>query len=98
MSSGQLRRDCDDVCVTMREIPKCRRCGEPVERNRNGYHVFEQTHWLCFHYVFEHPIGGGSSDPDIAYVDPGCPARAFDREAGPSWMGAGVASALIECV
>jgi hypothetical protein len=119
--------------MTPGEIPKCRRCGRAVERNRDRFDVSEQMHWSCFHYesasampltrprpyfgpscgpkwgpilqirntdadsyAFEHDIAGVSGDPDIACEDPECedpecedpecPARAFDHEAGPSWL------------
>lgn len=61
----------------------CVRCGVPVERNAEQYESFERMHWVCFHYEFEHH--GRSPDPDVACQDPGCPARAFDQQAQPSW-------------
>jgi hypothetical protein len=68
------------------ELPICRRYGRAVDRNRDRYDVFEQMHWSCFHYEFEHGSMSSSPDPDIACADPGCPARAFDTAAPPSFL------------
>ena len=65
---------------------RCARCGRPVVRNKDSYETFEQMHWLCFHYEFEHFNGEG--DPDEACGDPSCPARAFDPDPPPSWRSA----------
>ncbi len=68
-------------------LPICRRCHLPVRRNKDSYDVFEQMHWACFHYDFEHEDGLG--DPDIACQDPCCPARAFDpHPQPPAWEAA----------
>ena len=42
-------------------------------------------HWSCFHYEFEHELEGSSPAPDIACRNPGCPARAFDKDAVHDW-------------
>lgn len=31
-------------------------------------------HWVCFHYEFEHDIGGEGVDPDEDCRQPGCPS------------------------
>src|SRR5258708_5465457 len=64
-------------------LPVCARCARPVRRYKEDYPIFDQMHWACFHYEFEHIEGVG--DPDEACRDPNCPARAFDPEAPPSW-------------
>jgi hypothetical protein len=68
------------------DAPVCVRCGVPVVRERDHYETFEKMHWSCFHYEFEHDLGDGLRDPDIACADPSCPARAFDRKAQPTWF------------
>lgn len=45
------------------------RCGKPVEASAAQYDVFEQMHYICFHYEFEH-LG----DPDVECNAGGCPA------------------------
>lgn len=47
----------------------CRRCGRPVEAAAGQYDVFEQMHYVCFHYEFEH-----SGDPDLECRAGGCPS------------------------
>lgn len=49
----------------------CQRCGRAVVVELENYAVFEQMHWVCFHYEFEH-VG----DPDLRCLDPSCPANA----------------------
>lgn len=49
--------------------PVCRRCNLPVEASADSYDVFEQMHYVCFHFEFEH-----RSDPDIECAAGGCPA------------------------
>ncbi|WP_203919059.1 hypothetical protein [Rugosimonospora africana] len=48
----------------------CRRCGRPVERFADQFDLFEQMHWVCFHYEFEH----GDIDPDWVCAAGGCPS------------------------
>jgi hypothetical protein len=60
----------------------CLRCGRPVVVSRHHYETYERMHWICFHLEYEH---GDHRDPDSACGDPGCPARAFDPKAPPSW-------------
>lgn len=57
----------------------CRRCGRPVQVNRSHYDVFEQMHYVCFHYEFEHDafIDG---DPDGDCGVPGCPSAPAIRQ------------------
>jgi hypothetical protein len=47
----------------------CRRCGRAVVSSAEQYDVFEQMHYTCFHYEFEHP-----GDPDVECAAGGCPA------------------------
>jgi len=56
----------------------CRRCGLPVEAGAAHYEVFEQMHYVCFHYEFEHP-----GDPDVECRAGGCPASG--RDVAPAW-------------
>ena len=50
----------------------CRRCGRPVVVEADQYDVFEQMHYVCFHYEFEHdPV-----DPDEECGAGGCPSKA----------------------
>jgi hypothetical protein len=32
----------------------CQRCHRPVHISREQYQTFEQMHYVCFHYEFEH--------------------------------------------
>jgi hypothetical protein len=50
-------------------FPVCRRCGLPVEANAEDYDIFEQMHYVCFHFEFEH-----RGDPDVECPAGGCPA------------------------
>ena len=50
-------------------VPVCRRCHLPVEASADNYDVFEQMHYVCFHFEFEH-----QGDPDIECAAGGCPA------------------------
>lgn len=50
-------------------LPVCRRCGLPVEATAEDYDVFEQMHYVCFHFEFEH-----RGDPDAECSAGGCPA------------------------
>lgn len=51
------------------ESPVCRRCGLPVVAYAADFEVFEQMHYVCFHYAFEH-----QGDPDLVCAAGGCPA------------------------
>jgi len=51
------------------EKPVCRRCGVVVTASAEAFDVFEQMHYVCFHYEFEHP-----GDPDVECDAGGCPA------------------------
>jgi len=48
----------------------CRRCGQTVEMFADQFEVFEQMHYVCFHYEFEH----GDIEPDRECAAGGCPA------------------------
>ena len=41
--------------------------------NRVSFDLFEQMHYVCFHYEFEH----GGFDPDEECDDGGCPSTAL---------------------
>lgn len=53
--------------------PACRACGRPVIKHRSDYDLFEQMHWICFHYENEHFTEDGHNDPDDECRDPDCP-------------------------
>jgi hypothetical protein len=58
----------------------CARCGRPVATS--GFEVFEQMHYVCFHYEFEH----GDTDVDAECGAGGCPSRALElRSAMREW-------------
>ncbi|GAB3165235.1 hypothetical protein GCM10027059_22640 [Myceligenerans halotolerans] len=48
----------------------CRRCDRPVRVSAAQLDVFEQMHYMCFHYEFEH----GEVDVDQACSAGGCPS------------------------
>jgi hypothetical protein len=50
-------------------LPVCRRCNVPVEASADSYDIFEQMHYVCFHFEFEH-----QGDPDVECAAGGCPA------------------------
>ena len=52
----------------------CRRCNRPVIASREHYEVFEQMHYVCFHYEFEHD----PADVDNECSAGGCPSRRVD--------------------
>jgi hypothetical protein len=62
--------------------PVCLRCGRAVRVNRDGYQLFEQMHYVCFHYEFEH-----SADPDEECDTPG--ARRPGSDPSPEGDGTG---------
>jgi hypothetical protein len=49
----------------------CRRCNRPVVKSQSQYEVFEEMHYVCFHYEFEHE----PTDPDEECRGGGCPSR-----------------------
>jgi hypothetical protein len=51
------------------ESKMCRRCGRPVIAVAADYDTFEQMHYICFHFEFEH-----DADPDLECQSGGCPA------------------------
>lgn len=59
---------------TSPDAPLCRRCSRPVEVSRSQFEVFEQMHYVCFHYEFEHdPV-----DTDEECFAGGCPSAAVN--------------------
>lgn len=56
------------------QLPECRRCGRPVRVSRDLYEVFEDMHWVCFHFEYEHDLSDADADPDEACADPFCPS------------------------
>lgn len=48
----------------------CRRCHQPVRVGAAQFDVFEQMHYVCFHYEFEH----GDFDVDEECAAGGCPS------------------------
>ncbi len=67
--------------------PLCRRCGLAVQACVEQYDVFEQMHYVCFHYEFEH-----AGDPDVECTAGGCPAS------GPSVPSARVRTSGVDLV
>jgi hypothetical protein len=60
----------EDQAVDEALVPTCRRCERPVVLSYDQYEVFEQMHYVCFHYEFEHdPV-----DPDEECYAGGCPS------------------------
>ncbi|VXB43963.1 conserved hypothetical protein [Aeromicrobium sp. 9AM] len=51
----------------------CRFCGETAATDH--FELFEQMHWVCFHFEFEHP----DFDRDEACTAPACPSAARGR-------------------
>jgi len=51
----------------------CRRCGRPVRVSAEQFNVFEQMHYSCFHYLFEHD----PYDPDEECTAGGCPSASI---------------------
>lgn len=44
----------------------CRRCHQAVIANADSFEVFEQMHYTCFHYEFEHD---GDPESSVEPVD-----------------------------
>jgi hypothetical protein len=53
--------------------PTCRRCRRPVRVSAEQFEVFEQMHYTCFHYEFEHD----PFDPDEECAAGGCPSASI---------------------
>lgn len=51
----------------------CRRCQRPVRVSAELYDVFEQMHYVCFHYEFEHD----DFDVDEECRAGGCPSASL---------------------
>ena len=47
----------------------CKGCGSPVEDTKENYNMFEQMHWVCFHFAYEH----SPNDPDTPCDSRHCP-------------------------
>lgn len=63
-----------DLVMTSADSDRlCRRCGREVRVSAQQYDVFEQMHYVCFHYEFEHD----PSDPDEECHARGCPSASF---------------------
>jgi hypothetical protein len=45
-----------------------------VEVSRSRFEIFEQMHYVCFHYAFEHD----PADPDEECTAGGCPSAAIN--------------------
>jgi hypothetical protein len=56
--------------LSVESSPVCRRCGRPVVVERQMFEVFENMHYVCFHYEFEHD----PYDPDEECSAGGCPS------------------------
>lgn len=54
---------------------ECRRCGRPVRVSASQFDVFEQMHYVCFHYEFEH----GEYDVDEECTAGGCPSAVLTK-------------------
>ncbi len=54
--------------------PACRRCGRQVTVSRDQCEVFEDMHYVCFHYEFEHD----PADPDEECGAGGCPSASVN--------------------
>jgi hypothetical protein len=67
----QMQPCWEDKAVDDDVAPNCRRCNRPVVVSRIQYEVFEQMHYVCFHYEVEHdPV-----DPDEECYAGGCPSE-----------------------
>lgn len=64
----------DDLMLSEPNVPSCRRCDRPVLVSRERFDVFEQMHYVCFHYEFEHD----PTDVDEECSAGGCPSRAVN--------------------
>lgn len=53
----------------------CLRCGGSVRNADDARSMFEQMHYVCFHYEFEH----GEQDVDFDCGSPGCPSGMLPR-------------------
>lgn len=51
----------------------CRRCGSTVKSSATDFEIFEQMHYVCFHYEFEH----GEVDVDEECTAGGCPSASI---------------------
>ncbi|WP_338520002.1 hypothetical protein [Alteromonas gracilis] len=48
----------------------CKGCGSPVEDSEENYNMFEQMHWMCFHFSYEHT----PNDPEEPCESANCPS------------------------
>ena len=51
----------------------CRRCGRAAKSSATNFEIFEQMHYVCFHYEFEH----GDVDVDEECNAGGCPSASI---------------------
>ncbi|MDR2987801.1 MAG: hypothetical protein LBV34_23480 [Nocardiopsaceae bacterium] len=56
----------------------CRRCKRPVRTSAEHFEVFEQMHYVCFHYEFEHR----EFDVDDECSAGGCPSASLANGRG----------------
>jgi hypothetical protein len=54
----------------------CQRCHRPVRESAAKYEAFEQMHYVCFHYEFEHD----DVDVDLECGAGGCPSAALSGD------------------
>lgn len=52
------------------EAVRCRLCGRPVRTNHIDTEDAADTHWMCYHFAYEH-----DADPDQPCSDVTCPLR-----------------------
>jgi hypothetical protein len=53
----------------MEEV-RCRLCGRPLGTSRLDAEEASDTHWMCYHFAYEH-----DADPDQPCSDVTCPLR-----------------------
>jgi hypothetical protein len=71
----------------------CRACGEVVELNADRFDIFEQMHYTCFHYEFEH-----SGDRDQECDAGGCPAELIGPRPFPDVAGDLLTEEIVEAL
>lgn len=57
------------MCASRGDEQICTGCGKPVSSSEDEFNLFENMHWICFHFEFEH----GDHDKDEPCEDPSCP-------------------------
>jgi hypothetical protein len=72
LAARLLRRPRPDTGqVSDDSVRVCRRCSRPVSMPAADYDTFEQMHYVCFHYEFEHD----PADVDAPCRAGGCPSE-----------------------